>query len=610
MRGNDLLSGYEAWAGGLVASLKRDPSAHAAWRRRKSNKKKDELLDNSDWEVTEDMRSDLMKKGVERAPHRSLFKAMGYTDEEISRPIIGVANSANEVIPGHRHLKEIASAVKAGIRLAGGNPVEFSTIGVCDGIAMGHEGMKYSLASRELIADSVEIMAMACPFDGLVMVCNCDKIVPGMLMAMLRLDIPAILVSGGPMLAGTLGDRAIDLISVFEAVGARHAGKISEEAFTQLENCACPGVGSCAGMFTANSMNCLSEALGLALPGNGTYPAVSAARMRLAKEAGIKVMPLIEKNIRPRDIATHTAFENAITLEMALGSSTNTVLHLTAIANEAGINLDLGLFSRISEKTPNLCRISPAGPSHLEDLDREGGIPAVMGELGKRDLLDLSLMTVTGKTVRENISSTQSRASDVIRPVDSPYSPDGGLAILFGNLAPDGAVVKRSAVDPSMLRHSGPARVFDSEENGMKAILSGKVKKGDVVVIRYEGPKGGPGMREMLSPTSALGGVGLDKDVALVTDGRFSGGTRGAAIGHISPEAQEGGPIALIRDGDLIEIDIPGGILNVKLSQEEINQRSQQWKRPPYKVRTGYLYRYAQQVTSANTGAIFKDSQL
>ena len=552
-------------------------------------------------------RSDLMKKGLERAPHRSLLKAMGYTDQEISRPIIGIANSANEIIPGHRHLKEIASAVKAGVRVAGGTPMEFSTIGVCDGLAMGHEGMKYSLISRELIADSVEIMAMAHPFDGLVLICNCDKIVPGMLMAMLRLNIPAIMVSGGPMLAGQFRERAIDLVDVFEAVGARHTGKMSDEVFTELENSACPGVGSCSGMFTANSMNCLTEALGLALPGNGTIPAVSAGRLRLAKNAGMKIMELLEKNIRPRDIATRKAFENAISVEMALGSSTNTVLHLTAIAHEAEISLDLELFNRISERTPNLCRISPAGPYHLEDLDRAGGIPAVMGELSKKGLVDLNAITVTGNTFEENISSIHPLSHDVIRPIDSPYSPDGGLAILFGNLAPQGAVVKKSAVDPSMLTHVGPARLFDSEEDAMEAILSGKVKKGDVVVIRYEGPKGGPGMREMLSPTSSLAGVGLDKDVALITDGRFSGGTRGAAIGHVSPEAQEGGPIALIQDGDIIEIDIPGRSLNVRLSPEEMDQRSKGWKEPPYKVLKGCLYRYAKQVSSANTGAILKE---
>jgi dihydroxy-acid dehydratase len=553
------------------------------------------------------MRSDMMKKGLGRAPHRSLFKAMGYTDEEIARPILGIANSANEVVPGHIHLNNIASAVKTGVAMAGGTAMEFSTIGVCDGIAMGHQGMKYSLISRELIADSVEIMATAYPFDGLVMICDCDKIVPGMLMAMLRLNIPSIMISGGPMMAGVVDKKPVDLISVFEGVGKRQAGKITEEELAEIEDNACPGAGSCSGMFTANSMNCLSEALGLALPGNGTIPAVSAGRVRLAKEAGKKVMYLVEKDIKPRDIATQKSFENAIHVEMALGSSTNTVLHLPAIANEAGIRLDLDLFNSISDKTPNLCRISPAGPSHIEDLDRAGGIPAVMGELVKKGLLDIKQMTVTGKTVKENINKAHSLDEEIIRPVDSPYSPDGGLAILFGNLAPDGAVVKKSAVDPAMLKHSGPARIFESEEDAMQAIMDGKISKGDVVVIRYEGPKGGPGMREMLSPTSAIAGVGLDKDVALITDGRFSGGTRGAAIGHISPEAQEGGPIAVIREGDIINIDIPGKSLDVGLGQEEIDKRLKEWVRPDYKVKKGYLYRYAKQVTSASTGAVFKE---
>jgi len=562
---------------------------------------------NNKLEVTELMRSDLMKKGIERSPHRSLFKAMGYTDEEISRPIIGIANSANEVIPGHQHLAEIAACVKAGVRMAGGTPMEFSTIGVCDGIAMGHKGMKYSLISRELIADSVEIMATAYPFDGLVLVCDCDKIVPGMMMAMLRLNIPAILVSGGPMLAGNLKGRAIDLISVFEGVGAKSSGKIDDNELAGLEDAACPGVGSCSGMFTANSMNCLSEALGLSLPKNGTIPAVMAARRRLAKEAGVKIMELIERDIKPLDIATRHAFENAITVEMALGSSTNTVLHLKAIAHEAGVDLDLRLFNEISERTPNLCRIAPAGPTHLEDLDRAGGIPAVMCELDKKGLLYSDLMTVTGKSLGENISSAKNLDTDVIRPIESPYSQDGGLAILFGNLAPDGAVVKKSAVDPSMLKHTGSARVFDSEEDAMAAILSRNIRKGDVVVIRYEGPKGGPGMREMLSPTSALAGAGLDKDVALITDGRFSGGTRGAAIGHISPEAQEGGPIAVVEEGDTIEIDIPARSINLKLREEELNLRLNAWKQPDYKVKKGYLYRYARQVSSASTGAIFRE---
>ncbi len=552
------------------------------------------------------MRSDLMKKGLERAPHRSLFKALSYTDEELNRPIIGIANSANEVIPGHHHLKDIAEAVKAGVRMAGGTPMEFSTIGVCDGIAMGHKGMKYSLPSRELIADSVEIMGTAYPVDGLVCICDCDKIVPGMMMAMLRLNIPAILVSGGPMLAGHVKKKAIDLISVFEGVGARASGKITDEELKQLEDEACPGCGSCSGMFTANSMNCLSEALGLALPGNGTIPAVMAKRLRLAKIGGMKVMELVKKDIKPRDIATRNAFENAITVEMALGSSTNTVLHLPAIANEAGMDLDLGQFNEISERTPNLCRISPAGETHIEDLDAAGGIPAVMSELNKKGLLHMDAVTVTGATVKKNIQGCVNLDPEVIRPIDSPYSPDGGIAILTGNLAPDGAVIKKSAVDESMLVHEGPARVFDSEEEAMKVIMGGKIKKGDVVVIRYEGPKGGPGMREMLGPTSAIAGEGLDKDVALITDGRFSGGTRGAAIGHVSPEAQEGGAICIVEEGDKIRIDIPNRFLELLVDADEIEKRKEKWQHPDYKVKEGYLYRYAKQVTSASTGAIFR----
>lgn len=553
------------------------------------------------------MRSDLMKRGIERAPHRSLFKALGLTDEEIGRPIIGIANSHNDVIPGHQHLGEIAEAVKTGVRMSGGTPLEFSTIGVCDGIAMGHAGMKYSLISRELIADSVEIMGMAYPFDGLVFICNCDKIVPGMIMAMLRLNVPGILVSGGPMLAGRLQKAPIDLISVFEGVGARSREKIDDEALARLEEAACPGHGSCSGMFTANSMNCLSEALGLSLPGNGTIPAVMAARRRLAKFAGMKVMKLVEEDVRPREIATREAFENAITVEMALGSSTNTVLHLPAIAHEAGLTLDLELFNRISERTPNLCRISPAGSVHMEDLDGAGGIPAVMGELSKKDLLNLDVKTVGSRTLREVVSPAGTLDPEVIRPIDSPYSPDGGIAVLFGNLAPNGAVVKKAAVDPSMLKHKGPARVFDGEEEAMSAIMTGKINKGDVVVIRYEGPKGGPGMREMLSPTSALAGAGLDKEVALITDGRFSGGTRGASIGHVSPEAQEGGPIAVIQEGETIEIDIPNRRLSVEVPQQELDRRLKAWVQPEYKVKTGYLYRYAKQVGSANTGAVFKE---
>ena len=552
------------------------------------------------------MRSDQMKKGIERAPHRSLFKAMGYTDKELTRPIIGVANSFSEVIPGHIHLRELSEKVKEGIRQAGGTPVEFNTIGICDGIAMGHKGMKYSLPSRELIADSVETMATAYPFDGMVCIADCDKIVPGMMMAMLRVNIPAIYLSGGPMMAGTCNKKAVDLVSVFEGVGEYARGKISAKDLKMLEDNACPGAGSCSGMFTANSMNCLSEALGLALPGNGTIPAITAERKRLAELTGIKVMELVRKKVKPRDIATKKAFENAITVEMALGSSTNTVLHLPAIANETGIKLDLRLFNKISRKTPNLCRISPAGTQHMQDLDRAGGVTAVMAELKKKDLLNVGIKTVTCKTVNANIRGVKNMDPEVIRPVNKPYSKDGGLSILFGNLAPDGAVVKKSAVDKSMLKHEGPARIYESEESAMKAIMGGKIKKGDVVVIRYEGPKGGPGMREMLSPTSAIAGVGLDKDVALITDGRFSGGTRGAAIGHISPEAQEGGVIAIVKEGDRIRIDIPGKKLDLLVDKKEIEKRLKKWTHPDYKIKEGYLYRYAKQVTSASTGAIFK----
>ena len=553
------------------------------------------------------MRSDLMKKGIERAPHRSLLKAMGYTDDEIARPIIGIANSANEIVPGHIHLHQIARAVKDGVLSAGGTPVEFSTIGVCDGIAMGHPGMKYSLCSRELIADSIEIMATAHPFDALVLIPNCDKIVPGMLMAALRLNIPAILISGGPMLAGCFQGKALDLISVFEAVGSFTSGKMTEEKLKFLEDNACPGYGSCSGMFTANSMNCLSEALGLALPGNGTIPAVMAERKRLAKYAGVRIMHLYQRNVRPRDIAVLAAFKNAIRVEMALGASTNTVLHLPAIANEAKVPLDLELFDQLSKSTPNLCRLSPAGTSHLEDLDRAGGIPAVMSELAREGLLNLKVMTVTGKSVGENVSNSKVLDNGVIRPIEKPYSAEGGLAILKGNLAPEGAVVKQSAVAPEMLKHTGAARVFESEEEAMAAILKKKVRKGDVLVIRYEGPKGGPGMREMLSPTAAIVGIGFDKEVALLTDGRFSGGTRGAAIGHISPEAAEGGPIAIVHNGDLIEIDIPKKELNLKLTPEEIKKRLSLWKAPQPKVKEGYLYRYSRNVLSANTGAVLKD---
>jgi dihydroxy-acid dehydratase len=552
------------------------------------------------------MRSDRMKKGLERAPHRSLFKALGLTDQEIERPMIGIANSANEVIPGHLHLHQLSDAVKAGIRMAGGTPLEFFTIGICDGIIMGHEGMKYSLSSRELIADSVESMAMAYPFDGLVLIPNCDKIIPGMMMAAARLNIPTILLSGGPMLAGEFQGREIDLATVFEAVGKVKTGGMTFNELKEMEGCACPGVGSCAGMFTANSMNCLSEALGLALPYNGTIPAIFADRIRLAKESGIQIMKLVKKDLRPSRILTKKAFENAITVDLAFGGSTNTSLHLPAIANEAGIKLSLQTFNKISDRTPHLCNMSPGGPYHLQDLHRAGGIPALMAELSRKKMIHTDALTVTGKTLRENLKGKKSLNSEVIRPLHRPYHPTGGLAVLFGNLAPQGAVVKQSAVDETMLRHRGPARVFDSEEKAIKVILDGKIKRGEVIVIRYEGPKGGPGMREMLAPTSAIVGVGRDRDVALLTDGRFSGASRGAAIGHISPEAAEGGPIALVKNGDQIEIDIPGRKLNLLISKDELKKRLSKWK-PPRKKLKGYLKRYARLVTSANTGATLED---
>jgi len=553
------------------------------------------------------MRSDLMIKGLERAPHRSLYKAMGYTDEELSRPMIGVVNSANEIIPGHVHLDVITEDAKAGIRMAGGTPVTFPVIGVCDGIAMGHKGMKYSLASRELIADSIEIMATAHPFDGLVMVTNCDKIVPGMLMAALRLNIPTIVVSGGPMLAGTLDGKTVDLISVFEGVGEVKSGKMTQKELKALEDCACPGCGSCSGMFTANSMNCVTEALGLGLPGNGTIPAIDAARRRLAKKAGMQIMNLVKKDVRPRDIATLDAFKNAIAIDMALGCSTNTVLHIPAIANEAGITLDLDLFNEISKKTANICYLSPAGPHHLEDLDEAGGIQSVLKEISKLGVIHPDSLTVTGKTVGDNLKGVKVKNRDVIRSVDDPYSKEGGIAILRGNLAPDGGVVKQSAVSPDMMVNEGRARIFDSEEDSIEAILGGKIHPGDVVVIRYEGPKGGPGMREMLSPTSAIVGMGLDKSVALLTDGRFSGGTRGAAIGHISPEAAEGGPIGLIKEGDTIVIDIPNKKIDLKVDKKELARRKKAFKPKQPPIQTGYLARYAKMVTSASTGAIFKE---
>ncbi|MGQ9670811.1 MAG: dihydroxy-acid dehydratase [Desulfosoma sp.] len=550
------------------------------------------------------MRSDLMKKGPEKAPHRSLFKAMGYTREEIDRPLIGIANSFNEIIPGHIHLDKISQAVKAGVRMAGGTPIEFSTIGVCDGIAMNHDGMRYSLASRELIADSVEVMAMAHPFDGLVLIPNCDKIIPGMIMAAFRLNIPSLVVSGGPMLAGRVGRRPVDLISVFEGVGALKAGTIAEQDLDELEDSACPGCGSCAGMFTANSMNCLSEALGLALPGNGTIPAVSAARYRLAKMAGMRIVDLVRNNMKPRDLITLTSFENAIAVDMALGCSTNTVLHVPAIAHEAGFKLDLDLFNTISAKTPHLCSLRPGGPYFLEDLNAAGGVLGVMKELAKIGAIHLEAQTVTGCTVGKNLESVTRVDHDVIRPVDNPYHAQGGIAILYGNLAPQGAVVKQSAVAPEMLQRTGRARVFESEQDAANAILSGAIQPGDVVVIRYEGPKGGPGMQEMLTPTAAIIGMNLGKDVALITDGRFSGGTQGAAIGHVSPEAAAGGPIALVEEGDRIAIDIPGKKLELLVDEATLESRRAAWRPKPPRVGHGYLARYAQMVTSGATGAV------
>jgi dihydroxy-acid dehydratase len=546
-----------------------------------------------------------MKKGLERAPHRSLFKALGLTDREIEQPLIGIANSANEVIPGHLHLHSLSEAVKAGIRMAGGTPLEFFTIGVCDGIVMGHEGMKYSLSSRELIADSVESMAMGYPFDGLVLIPNCDKIVPGMLMAAARLNIPALVISGGPMLSGEFRGRQIDLITLFEYVGKARIGEMTMDELREAEGCACPGVGSCAGMFTANSMNCLTEVLGMGLPGNGTIPAVWAERIRLAKEAGMKVMELVEKNLRPSDILTLKAFENALRVDLAFGGSTNTSLHLPAIAKEAGIPLTLETFNTFSDRTPHLCFMSPGGPHDLHQLHQAGGIPALMQTLSSGGMIHKDALTVTGKTVGENIAKRKVLDPEVIRPLERPYHATGGLAVLFGNLAPEGAVVKRSAVDDAMLRHTGPARVFDAEEPAMRAILDGKIVKGDVVVIRYEGPKGGPGMREMLSPTSAIAGIGRDRDVALITDGRFSGGSRGAAIGHISPEAAEGGPIAAVQEGDRIEIDIPAKKLNLLITENEMKARLARWQ-PMKRELKGYLKRYAQLVRSAHTGATFE----
>jgi len=554
------------------------------------------------------MKSDLVKKGVERAPHRSLFKAMGYTDVEIQRPLIGIANSVNAIIPGHVHLDKIVEAVKAGIYMGGGTPIEFGVIGVCDGIAMNHEGMKYSLASRELIADSIEVMATAHAFDALVLVPNCDKIVPGMLMAAARLDLPAIVVSGGPMLAGKHPEKAdpIDLITVFESVGAVLSGEMNEKQLSQIEDAACPTCGSCAGMFTANSMNCLTEAVGMGLPGNGTIPAVMSARIRLAKEAGMQIIHLLENNIRPSDIMTDQAFKNALAVDMALGCSTNTVLHLPAMAKEANVTIDLDLINEISKATPHLCSLSPAGQHHLEDLNRAGGVTAVMKELSGAGLIETDCITVTGNTVGKNMNTVRNLDDTVIRSTDNPYHHEGGLAILFGNLAPDGCVVKQSAVLDEMLCHEGPARVFDSEEDATDAIMGGKIKKGDVIVIRYEGPRGGPGMREMLTPTSAIAGMKLDAHVALLTDGRFSGGTRGAAIGHISPEAMQKGPIAIVEEGDRIAIDIPAKTLALKVPDSEIEERFLKWSPPEPKITHGYIARYARTVSSASEGAVVK----
>ena len=553
------------------------------------------------------MYSDIVKKGIEKTPHRSLFKASGLTDEELSRPLIGVVSSKNEIIPGHIQLDKIAEAVKAGVRMAGGTPLEFPAIGVCDGIAMGHVGMKYSLASRELIADSIESMALAHGFDALVLIPNCDKIVPGMLIAASRLNIPSIICSGGPMLSMNYNGKDRDLNTAFEAVGAFKAGTIDESGLIELEEAACPTCGSCSGMFTANSMNCLCEVLGMALPGNGTIPAVYSERIRLAKKAGMKIMELLEKNIRPRDIITPDALYNALRVDMALGCSTNSMLHLPAIAYEAKAPISLEYANEISEATPNLCHLAPAGEHHVQDLYAAGGVTAVMNELSKANLLKLDTITVTGKTQGENIDGHTVKDYSVIRPLDNPYSQTGGIAVLKGNLALDGSVVKRSAVAEEMLCHEGPAKVYDSEDEAIEAIYAGKIEPGDVVVIRYEGPKGGPGMREMLSPTSAICGMGLDKEVALITDGRFSGATRGAAIGHVSPEAMEGGPIAFVKDGDIIQIDITKGILNVKVSDEEMELRKNGWTPNEPKIKSGYLRRYSKLVSSAMQGAVMLD---
>ena len=553
------------------------------------------------------MKSDNAKKGIGRAPNRSLMYALGLTEEEMSRPLIGVVCSYNEIVPGHMDLDKIAEAVKAGVRAAGGTPIEFPAIAVCDGIAMGHIGMKYSLVTRDLIADSTEAMAVAHQFDGLVMIPNCDKNVPGLLMAAARVNVPTIFVSGGPMLAGRLRNGGRTCLShMFEAVGSFYAGTLDEDGVREYEEHACPSCGSCSGMYTANSMNCLTEAIGMGLPGNGTIPAPLSARRRLAKEAGFKIMELVEKDIRPSQILTPAAFRNAETVDMALGCSTNTMLHLPAIAHEAGVEIDLNRVNQISQNTPNLCHLAPAGNTYMEDLDRAGGVYAVMTELAKRDLLDLDVMTVTGKTMRENLEGVRNLDPQTIRPIDDPYMEEGGIAVLYGNLAKDGCVVKQSAVDPAMLKHSGPARVFDSEEEAIEAIYAKQINSGDVVVIRYEGPKGGPGMREMLNPTSAIAGMGLGAEVALVTDGRFSGATRGAAIGHVSPEAAAGGVIGLVEEGDIITVDIPNRAITLEVSDDELARRREDWVCPEPKVKTGYLARYAKLVSSADKGAILQ----
>ena len=553
------------------------------------------------------MRSDNVKKGVPTAPNRSLFYALGYTREELERPLIGVVCSYNEIVPGHMNLDKIAEAVKAGIRAAGGTPIEFPAIAVCDGIAMGHVGMKYSLVTRDLIADSTEAMAMAHQFDGLVMIPNCDKNVPGLLMAAARVNIPTIFCSGGPMLAGRLNDgRRTCLSHMFEAVGGYYAGKLDEAGVEEYENNACPTCGSCSGMYTANSMNCLTEAIGMGLRGNGTIPAVWSARLRLAKHTGMQIMELVKRDIKPRDIMTEAAFHNAETVDMALGCSTNTMLHLPAIAHECGIELDLDMSNEISSKTPNLCHLAPAGDTYMEDLEGAGGVHAVMMELDKKGLLDTSVMTCTGKTLAENLEGVVNRDHSLIRPIDDPYSADGGIAVLKGNLAPEGCVVKRSAVAPEMMRHQGPARVFNSEEEAIEAIYAGKIAAGDVVVIRYEGPKGGPGMREMLNPTSAICGMGLGESVALITDGRFSGATRGASIGHVCPEAAQGGPIAFVEEGDQIAIDIPSCKIELLVDDDTLAARKAAWTCPEPKIKTGYLARYAKLVTSAARGAVLE----